>query len=143
MKPDQIDYLKSITAYDFLNQTQTDGEIFNTRVVMTFLKLKFGQEGALKKLNDFTEKEKQEEEALILDDIKRQEEEDNKEIEEFVDYLENTGQLKEEAGEEVVSGGSFFWFTPAQSKAIRKTDKALEELFKAFKKGYTDNLPKN
>lgn len=142
MRKKDLEYLKGVTAYDFLNQTQTDGEIFNTRVVMTFLKLKFGQEGALKKLNDFTEKEKQEEEELILDDIKRQEEENNKEIEEFVDYLENTGQLKEEAGEEEVSGDSF-WFTPAQTKAIRKTDKALEELFKAFKKGYEDNLPKN
>lgn len=147
MKNKQIEYLKSITAYDFLNETETDGMIFNTKVIMSFLMLKFGEAGALKKFKDFTQTELKDLEQLAIDEREKQNDEDNKAIDEVIDYLKNTGQLKELTGEdkeeEEINDNDFFWFTPAQSKAITKTDKALNELFKAFKKGYTDNLPKN
>ena len=112
---------------------------------MSFLMLKFGQTGALKKFEDFTQTELKDLEQIAIDERKEYEKEDNKEVEELVDYLENTGQLKELTGDEIdeVNEEDQFWLTPDQLKAITKTDKALKELFKAFKKGYTDNLPKN
>ena len=145
MSNKQIEYLKSITAYDFLNETETDAIVFNTKVIMSFLMLKFGQTTALKKMEDFTQTELKDLEQLAIDEREKQKDEDNTAIDEVIDYLKNTGQLKELTGEDKEEGNDndFFWFTPAQSKAITKTDKALNELFKAFKKGYTDNLPKN
>jgi hypothetical protein len=145
MSNKQIEYLKSITAYDFLNETETDGMVFNTKVIMSFLMLKFGEAGALRKFKDFTQTELNDLEQMAIDEREKQKDEDYEAIDEAIDYLKNTGQLKELTGEdkEKVNGNDFFWFTPNQSKAITKTDKALEELFKAFKKGYTDNLPKN
>ena len=145
MSNKQIEYLKSITAYDFLNETETDAIVFNTKVIMSFLMLKFGQTTALKKMEDFTQTELKDLEQLAIDEREKQKDEDNTAIDEVIDYLKNTGQLNELTGEdkEEVNDNDFFWFTPAQSKAITKTDKALNELFKAFKKGYTDNLPKN
>jgi hypothetical protein len=145
MSNKQIEYLKSITAYDFLNETETDGMVFNTKVIMSFLMLKFGEAGALKKFKDFTQTELKDLEQIAIDERKEYEKEDNKEVEELVDYLEKTGQLKELTGDEIdeVNEEVQFWLTPDQLKAITKTDKALNELFKAFKKGYTDNLPKN
>jgi hypothetical protein len=150
----RIEYLKSITAYDFLNETETDEIVFNTKVIMSFLMLKFGQNGALKKWEDFTQTElkdleqiaiderKQLEkdlEKLTIDERKKLEEEDKKEIEELEELVKELP--KEERYE--VNEEDQFWLTPDQLKAITKTDKALKELFKAFKKGYTDNLPKN
>jgi hypothetical protein len=76
-----MEYLRSITAYDFLTSTPVDGQIFTTKVVMSFLKVHFA--------------------------------------------------------EEALKDG---WITPEQSKAITKTDKALEKLFKAFRDRYVDNI---
>jgi len=36
--------LRSITAYDFLSSTATAGDVFTTRVVMSFIKVKYGEE---------------------------------------------------------------------------------------------------
>lgn len=132
MRNEEIEYLRGVTAYDFLNETATDGEVFNTRVVMTFLKLKFDN-NSLKPLDKFTEQERREVEQLD-------------ELQKDLNYLDNEEQLynlipEQESLEPISDSG--LWLTPAQIKQIRKTDKALEELFKVFKKGYSDNLPKN
>jgi hypothetical protein len=133
MRNEEIEYLRGITAYDFLNETATDGEVFNTRVVITFLKLKFG-DNSLKSLEKFTEQERSEVEEL--DEL----------LQEDLNYLDNEerlhGIIPEHESIEP-KGDSGLWLTPKQIKQIRKTDTALEELFKTFKKGYTDNLPKN
>ncbi len=90
MKDEEIEYLRGITAYDFLNETETDGKEFIYRVVINFLRIKFTN-NSLKSLDkDIT-----------------------------------------------------LWLSPALLKQMKKTDKALEELFDTYKKGYKDNLPKN
>lgn len=41
---EQIEALKSLSAYDLLLNTEADGAAFTTRVLMSYLKIKYGED---------------------------------------------------------------------------------------------------